>query len=598
MPKTSTMILFSAIFLVFLIYFFTSAPGLGLIDSGELTTAAYTLGIAHPTGYPLYTLTGHLFSYFPFGDVARRMIVFSVLCVAAACGFLLWTGAQLAHRCFGLSPLQSLLCACAGILTFAFSATTWHTAAYAEVYPLTLFLVSVLYFIGFSLLSHGEREMRLWLAYGFVFGLALGNHLTVLWTFPLGVLAFYYGLHEHNGFSRGFVWIALAGILGASIVLFLPIRSHLNPSLDWGNPETPALLWRHLSGWQYQVWMFQKGIVERLGRYFGALPAEFGWGGLGLILLGVFGLARQGMRVLIAFLLVWLVGILYNVNYDIPDIAPYFMPAHAALAIVAVGGAATLWKMIGLRARVAQILIVFCLAFPAISNAVGHLSQANRAGDRFAETFAREVLRTLPSNALVLQSLWDLQSPAIYLQEVEGYRRDVILIDINLMQRRWYVEQLWRYRPEVVANCERERDSFLKELELFEAGQPYEAGRIEQAFVAFHDSLISKNLTRRPVYLRFTAESGHPRIGAGFPAFPGAFFYELGANHEQGELLDIRKIVGHRVKFDDRERFLLAKTLEILRHRRPSSGTMEAMSQQMALLDSILRTRPGPHKGR
>jgi len=598
MPKNSKIILLSVVFLVFLVYFFTSAPGLGLIDSGELTTAAYTLGIAHPSGYPLYTLVGHLFSYFPCGDVARRMVVFSVLCMAAACGFLLWTGAQLARRYFGLPLMQSSLCACAGILTFAFSATTWHTAAYAEVYPLTLLLVSILYFLGFRLLDDGQREIRLWLAYAFAFGLALGNHLTVLWTFPLGVLALFYGFRGRRDLFRNFSYVALAGILGASVVLFLPIRSHLNPSLNWGNPETPALLWRHLSGWQYQVWMFQRGIVERLGQYFGDLPAEFGWGGLGLILLGVFGLARQGMRVLFAFLLVWLVGILYNVNYDIPDIAPYFMPAHAALAILAVGGAATLWKIIGSRARMAQVLAVLCLAFPVMSNAVGHFNEANRANDRFPMAFAREILRTLPPKALVLQSLWDIQSPAIYLQEVEGYRRDVILIDINLMQRRWYVEQLWRHHPEVVANCERERDSFLKELELFEAGQPYEAAGIERAFVAFHDSIISKNLAHRAVYLRFANESGHPGIGAGFQTQPEAFFYRLGGIHGEDELLDIEKIVGRRTRFDDRERFLLAKALEILRQRRPLPDRVDTMSHQMALLNSILHTKPGPHKGR
>lgn len=597
MSKNSKMVLLIVVSLVFIVYFFTSAPGLGLIDSGELTTAAYTLGIAHPTGYPLYTLTGHLFSYFPFADVARRMVVFSVLCMAGACGFLLWTGAQLARRHFGLTPMQSSLCACAGVLPFAFSTTTWQAAAYAEVYPLTLLLVSILYLIGFRLLNDGQREMRLWLAYAFIFGLALGNHLTVLWTFPLGVLAFYYALRGRRGVLRNFSWVALAGILGASVMLFLPIRSHLNPSLDWGNPETPTLLWRHLSGWQYQVWMFQRGIVERLGRYFSDLPAELGWGGLGLMLLGAFGLARQGMRVLIAFLLVWLVGILYNVNYDIPDIAPYFMPAHAALTILAVGGAATLWKLVVSQARVAQIVAALCLAFPPVSNAIGHFSQANRSGDRFAGEFAREVLRTLPPNALVLHPLWDVQSPAIYLQEVEGYRTDVVSVDINLMQRRWYVEQLFRHHPEIMVNCARERDAFLKELEPFEAGRPFEAARIERAFVAFHDSIISKNLMRRPVYLRFANESGHPGIGAGLQAQPEAFFYRLGGMNGDDDLLDIEKIVAHRTQFDDRERYLLAKSLEILRQRRPSPERVDQISRQVALLSSILQTKPEPSKG-
>jgi hypothetical protein len=597
MSKGIGIALLFVVLLVFCVYFFTSAPGLGLIDSGELTTVAYTLGIAHPSGYPLYSLVGHLFSYLPLGYFARRMVVFSVLCMAASCGFLLLAGMNLASNRFRLAPFPSLFCACAGVLIFAFSTTTWQSAAYAEVYPLTLLFVSVLYFLGVQLLDDTKRDMRLWLTFAFIFGLALGNHLTVLWTFPLGLVTLFFTLRQREVSLGGAGTIAAAAIFGASIVLFLPLRAHLNPIMNWGNPETPAMLWRHLSGWQYQVWMFQKGIAERLGGYFEGLPAEFGWGGLVFILLGVFGLAKWGGRVLVAFLLLWFVGVLYNVNYDIPDIAPYFMTAHAALAILAVGGAATLWKMVSMRTRVVQILAILCMLFPVVSNAVGHFSQANRSNDRFATTFTREVLRTLPSNALVMQSLWDIQSPAIYLQEVEGYRRDAVLMDINLMQRRWYVEQLARKYPDVVADCEPQLRIFLKELEPFDAGQAFDATRIERAFVALHDSIISKNLTRRPVYLRFVVEAGHPEIGAKFPAQPASFFYRLGAAQSDEDFLDIEKIIAHRTEFDDRECYLLAKVLEILRHRRVSPGTEDRVSRQMAQINEILNANSRDPKG-
>ena len=46
-------------------YLFTIAPGVVQIDSGELATVQATLGIAHPTGYPLFTLIGYLFLKLP-----------------------------------------------------------------------------------------------------------------------------------------------------------------------------------------------------------------------------------------------------------------------------------------------------------------------------------------------------------------------------------------------------------------------------------------------------------------------------------------------------------------------------------------------------
>ena len=51
--------------LVFIIYLFTLAPSVVEIDSGELATVQAKLGIAHPTGYPLFTLIGHLFYLLP-----------------------------------------------------------------------------------------------------------------------------------------------------------------------------------------------------------------------------------------------------------------------------------------------------------------------------------------------------------------------------------------------------------------------------------------------------------------------------------------------------------------------------------------------------
>ena len=53
---------------VFIVYLTTLCPTTNFIDSGELATVAYTLGIAHPTGYPLFTLMGWIFAHLPLGS--------------------------------------------------------------------------------------------------------------------------------------------------------------------------------------------------------------------------------------------------------------------------------------------------------------------------------------------------------------------------------------------------------------------------------------------------------------------------------------------------------------------------------------------------
>ena len=77
--------------LTFGVYLFTLAPSVAPQgDSGELVTVAYTLGIAHHPGYPLYTLLAHLFTKIPFGSVAWRVNLFSAVCHSATVVVVYW----------------------------------------------------------------------------------------------------------------------------------------------------------------------------------------------------------------------------------------------------------------------------------------------------------------------------------------------------------------------------------------------------------------------------------------------------------------------------------------------------------------------------
>ena len=67
------------------VYLLTLSPTVYLGDSGELSAAAFCLGVPHGSGYPLYVLLGKGFCLLPFGDIGFRMnlmsAVFGVLAV-------------------------------------------------------------------------------------------------------------------------------------------------------------------------------------------------------------------------------------------------------------------------------------------------------------------------------------------------------------------------------------------------------------------------------------------------------------------------------------------------------------------------------------
>ena len=54
------------------VYVATLTPTVAGGDAGEMITVAYLLGVAHPPGYPLYTLLAKLASLIPIGTVPSR----------------------------------------------------------------------------------------------------------------------------------------------------------------------------------------------------------------------------------------------------------------------------------------------------------------------------------------------------------------------------------------------------------------------------------------------------------------------------------------------------------------------------------------------
>ena len=102
-------------------------------DSGDLVAAVATLGIPHPSGYPLYVLLGKLWiTLLPIGSVAFRMSLFSAFFGALACGLFY----AMARR-QGLSAAAGLL----GALCLAFAPSFWSEATVQRVYTLNGFFV-------------------------------------------------------------------------------------------------------------------------------------------------------------------------------------------------------------------------------------------------------------------------------------------------------------------------------------------------------------------------------------------------------------------------------------------------------------------------
>jgi len=204
------------------VYLLTLAPTAFGMDSAELATAAYTLGLAHAPGYPVYLLVAHLFTRLPLGDVAYRVNLLSALAGSACIGLLTYQiRRSIANNAAALSAALAL----------GFSFYAWSVSVAAEVYTFQALLMIAILMLAWSWRSEG-RPAHLALAAGLM-GLALANNpATVLWWPGLALLLW---TSPHRGsLGRGDLVRALAMLAaGLSFVLYIPWRSTLDPAFAY-----------------------------------------------------------------------------------------------------------------------------------------------------------------------------------------------------------------------------------------------------------------------------------------------------------------------------------------------------------------------------
>ena len=209
------------------VYAWGACPTIYVGDSGELVAAVHTLGIPHPSGYPLFVLLGKLWTLIvPFGSVAYRMSLFSAACTAAACGGLYWVA-----RRNGLRWEAAAFAA----LAAAFAPSVWKEANVQRVYALNaLFVVAV---IAAVFEWHRTRHDHWLVAALGLCGLGASNH-TIMGVFGLLLTIYAFAVERSLlGRPRTLLLGGTAFAAGLLPYLYLPIRSRMNPRLDWGIPR-------------------------------------------------------------------------------------------------------------------------------------------------------------------------------------------------------------------------------------------------------------------------------------------------------------------------------------------------------------------------
>jgi len=459
--------------IAFGLYVSTLAPTVLEADAGEFQFVPWLPGIAHPTGYPLYTLLGWLWTHvFIVDEVAWRMNLFSALTGALAVGILFLVARQMFSTESGASTLSARGAAAVSALAFAVTPTFWSQAIIAEVYALHALFVVVLLWLALKFKAAGfaPRSWPGWML-AFVFGLSLTHHRTTVLLLPaLGL--FWWQNVSHSPASAVSIkkYFTPRILLVYGLLLFAPLLLYLYlPLIAPATPYSVVTLsqnqhlvlyentltgfWNHTMGTVFSGDLQPAAAgLDRLILAGTFLKQELGWFGIIFGLGGLLAWWRQRR-----FDLLWLTVAAavafttFNLIYFIGDIYVLFIPVWliACLWLGAALPAASTWvagQLVkaktgfsplpvfdGINQKMSQLVYkIVPLALAVIAGAIlmttaaARLPEISQRENTTARTRWQQILaEPIPTDAVLVSNDRNEIMPMWYFQFVHGLRPDL-----------------------------------------------------------------------------------------------------------------------------------------------------------------------------
>ena len=327
---------------------------------------------------------------------------------------------------------------------------------------------------------------------GFVAILALGPGTPSNAVMVLGLLGLLYYL---RGKDQRLFYLLLGVVvlfaIGYSTYAALYIRSGLNPVIDENDPETWQAFLAFLNREQYgtdsmlttmlnaraermyQFWdqqmkyffqQFPFPLLERsvtFRKATGDIPHPIL---ISLIpyALGLWGLywhaRRDWQRFLSIFAMFLIMGFGLSLYLNMPDPQPrerhyVFGGMYLAFALwIGLGWTAIIEeardKLAGLSGTVITAVALFGLLLPVgVCAKLYHIE--DRSGDYVAYDYAYNMLESCEEGAVLFTNGDNDTFPLWFLQEVEGIRKDVRVVNLSLLNTGWYIKQLRDREPKV-----------------------------------------------------------------------------------------------------------------------------------------------------
>jgi len=484
------------------LYILTLAPTTAMWDASEYITAAYTLGIPHPPGNPLFVLLGRVATLVPLGSVAVRVNMLAAVSSALAAAIWFLVAERVLAQWFVLRWPRIAGAAMATLLS-ATAFTVWNQSVVNE----KVYTVSLAFFAVVSWLTvlwcddpDGRQADRLIIVIAYLIGLGYTNHPAGLLVGPAVGVAVLARRPRTLLRWRLIGVAAIALMLGLTPFALEPIRAAHHPALNEGEPTgctttigfsctfsktTADRLMANINRDQYgkpDLGMRQAPFSAQVGMWWlyfkwqwlrdvhGAQPGLQAALALLFLGLGVAGGVAHWRHDRASFwffgplvftvtlVLVYYMNFKYGASQDpglagvereVRDRDYFYLWSYSAWSVWAALGIAGLWRAVaervsagGARRWVTSAPVLLLGVLPL----VGNWRQASRAGETATREWAHDLLNSVEPYGILI-TLGDNDTfPLWYAQEVEGVRRDVTVAVTSLLNTDWYPRGLVR-RP-------------------------------------------------------------------------------------------------------------------------------------------------------
>jgi tetratricopeptide (TPR) repeat protein len=323
-------------------------------------------------------------------------------------------------------------------------------------------------------------------------------------------------------------------VLGISVHFYLLIRSNLDPAINEGDPSTwealkllllrdqykppepnfrKAALWFQFDTMYLRYFSWQYHLGEFLGGRTWLIPAG----------IGIFGAMINAMREKKSFFLMFTLYLItgpfmvYYLNFKEGEVRErdYFFVAnfHFFAIWIGFGCAALIQSISELMARepegearklhpvalpLALVLVVMSAMPLAAGQGNNNFFRHNRRGNFIAHNYAYNMLVGLEKDAVIFTNGDNDTFPLWYIQEVEGFRKDVRVLCLSLLNTDWCIRQARDLPPKVPIDL---TDADIAGM------QPYRdraTGQVVFVKDMMVKHIIETNNWQRPIYLAVT----------------------------------------------------------------------------------------------